>query len=131
MYETSFKGLQRRIIAQSIKTKPSFLSKSRGGIISYQTQIKRVSGRKVGDIFIFALSTCIWCRKTKQLFKDLGVEYSYVDVDLLQGKDQDEAMKEMGKWNKTQSFPMIVLDNKKSMLGFKEQDIRDYCETKK
>lgn len=99
----------------------------RGGIISYQTQIKKVAGKKIGDIFIFALSTCIWCRKTKQLFKDLGVEYSYVDVDLLQGKDQDEAMGEMGKWNNTQSFPTIVLDNKKTILGFKEDEIRDYC----
>jgi glutaredoxin len=103
----------------------------RGGIISYQTQIKKVAGKNVGDILIFALSTCIWCRKTKQLFKDLGVEYSYVDVDLLQGKDQDDAMGEMSKWNETQSFPTIVLDNKKTILGFKEDEIRDYCGKKK
>ncbi|HJX05755.1 MAG TPA: glutaredoxin family protein [Candidatus Nanoarchaeia archaeon] len=103
----------------------------RGGNISYQTHSKKVAGKKIGDIFIFALSTCIWCRKTKQLFKELGVEYSYVDVDMLQGKDQDEAMKEMGKWSNNQSFPMIVLDKKKSILGFKEQEIRDYCGRKK
>ncbi len=103
----------------------------RGGIISYQSQIKKVAGKKIGDILIFALSTCIWCRKAKQLFKDLGVEYSYVDVDLLQGKDQEEAVAEIMKLSGMQSFPTIVLDNKKVMLGFKENEIRDYCANKK
>lgn len=103
----------------------------RGGIISYQTQIKKVAGKKIGDILIYALSTCIWCRKAKQLFKDLGVEYSYVDVDLLQGKDQEEAVAEIMKLSGMQSFPTIVLDNNKMILGFKEQEIRDYCDKKK
>ena len=103
----------------------------RGGIISYQSQIKKVAGKKIGDILIFALSTCIWCRKAKQLFKDLGVEYSYVDVDLLQGKDQEEAVAEIMKLSGMQSFPTIVLDNNKMILGFKEQEIRDYCDKKK
>jgi glutaredoxin-like protein NrdH len=98
--------------------------------MNYQSQIKKVNGKKIGDVFIFALSTCIWCRKTKQLFKDLGVEYSYVDVDLLQGKDQEEATKEMVKWSGSQSFPTIVLDKKKTILGFNETEIRDYCEKK-
>jgi len=102
-----------------------------GGIISYQSQIKKVAGKKIGDILIYALSTCIWCRKAKQLFKDLGVEYSYVDVDLLQGKDQEEAVAEIMKLSGMQSFPTIVLDNNKMILGFKEQEIRDYCDKKK
>ena len=102
-----------------------------GGIISYQSQIKKVAGKKIGDILVYALSTCIWCRKAKQLFKDLGVEYSYVDVDLLQGKDQEEAVAEIMKLSGMQSFPTIVLDNNKMILGFKEQEIRDYCDKKK
>ena len=101
-----------------------------GGIISYQSQIKKVAGKKIGDILVYALSTCIWCRKAKQLFKDLGVEYSYVDVDLLQGKDQEEAVAEIMNWSGTQSFPTIVIDNKKVILGFREDEIRDYCAKK-
>jgi glutaredoxin-like protein NrdH len=65
------------------------------------------------------------------LFKELAVQYNYVDVDLLEGKDQEEAMHEMGKWNKMQSFPTIVLDNKKVILGFKENEIRDFCASKR
>ena len=57
----------------------------------------------------------------------MGVEYSYVDVDLLQGKDQEDATADMIKWSGSQSFPTIVLDNKKTILGFKEDEIRDYC----
>jgi glutaredoxin-like protein NrdH len=57
----------------------------------YQNQIKKVPGLKVKEVMLFALSTCIWCKKTKQLLKDLGLEYSYVDVDLLVGRDQEDA----------------------------------------
>jgi len=95
--------------------------------MSYNNKIKKISGKKIGDIFIFALSTCIWCQKTKNLFKELGVEYSYVDVDLLEGEDQEQAVADMAKWSKNQSFPLIVLNKKKTILGFKEAEIRDFC----
>ena len=40
---------------------------------------------------LYALSTCVWCRRTKQLLDQLGVEYDYVDVDLLEGGDKTTA----------------------------------------
>ncbi|MCX7039766.1 MAG: glutaredoxin family protein, partial [Spirochaetes bacterium] len=32
---------------------------------------------------MYTLSTCMWCRMAKNLLRDLGVGYEYVDVDLL------------------------------------------------
>jgi len=32
---------------------------------------------------LYALSTCVWCKKTKELLASLGVDHSYVFVDLL------------------------------------------------
>ena len=45
--------------------------------------LQHVPGKNMGDLKLFALSTCPWCRKTKQLLDELGVEYNFVDVDLL------------------------------------------------
>ena len=87
-------------------------------------KIEHVAGRNAGKLMLYALSTCIWCRKTKQLLTDLGVEYDYV-VDLLTGADRDEVVKMVTKWNPDGSFPTIVLNDKKCIVGFKEPEIRE------
>jgi glutaredoxin len=49
----------------------------------------RVDGKDNGDITLYALSTCIWCKKTKELLTSLGVSFNYVYVDLLKGEDRE------------------------------------------
>ena len=88
-------------------------------------KVEHVDGKKAGKLMLYALSTCIWCRKTKQLLTDLGVEYDYVFVDLLTGADKDEAVKIITKWNPDCSFPTLVLNDKKCIVGFKEPEIRE------
>ena len=44
-------------------------------------EVNKVDGKNVGDIFMYALSTCVWCRRTKALLNELGIAYQYVDVD--------------------------------------------------
>ncbi len=85
---------------------------------------KKVPGKKKGEVLLYALSTCGWCRKTKNLLNDLGVEYEYIDVDLLDSKNKDEAMKEVTRWNPSCSFPTMVINNDKCIVGFKEDEIR-------
>jgi glutaredoxin-like protein NrdH len=88
-------------------------------------KIEHVDGRKAGKVMLYALSTCIWCRKTKQLLTDLGVEYDYVYVDLLTGQDKDDAVNTITKWNPDCSFPTMVLNESKCIVGFKEPEIRE------
>jgi glutaredoxin-like protein NrdH len=33
----------------------------------------KVPGKKKADIMLFALSTCVWCGKTKKLLDDMGL----------------------------------------------------------
>ena len=40
---------------------------------------------------MYALSTCIWCKKTKQMLKDLGVDYTFEDVDNLSGEPGEKS----------------------------------------
>jgi glutaredoxin-like protein NrdH len=93
--------------------------------MSVKEHIKHVDGTKKGDIMLYALSTCGWCQKTKGLLNDLKVDYSYVDTDLLEGADREEALGEIRKWNPACSFPTIVINNNKCIVGFKEDQIRE------
>ena len=88
-------------------------------------KVEHVAGRNAGKLMLYALSTCIWCRKTKQLLSDMGVEYDYVFVDLLSGSEKDDAVKTVTKWNPDCSFPTLVVNDSKCIVGFKEADIKE------
>jgi glutaredoxin-like protein NrdH len=83
-----------------------------------------VPGKKAGKIMLYALSTCVWCKKTRNLLDDLGVEYSYTYVDLLKDEEKKETMKTVEKWNPSCSFPTMVIDDKKCIVGFREDEIK-------
>jgi glutaredoxin len=91
-------------------------------------EINRVEGKDKGDVKLYALSTCIWCGKTKKLLKDLDVAYDCIDVDLQDYDEQQEILKEVKKFNPGGGFPTMVIDNKDCIVGFDEQKIRDKFE---
>ena len=86
---------------------------------------EHVNGKNKGTVMLYALSTCGWCGKTKELLRQLGIEFSFVYVDLLEGSEQDDAMNAIEKWNPSGSFPTLVINNKKAIIGFREQEIRE------
>jgi glutaredoxin-like protein NrdH len=88
--------------------------------------LQHVQGKKIADIKIYALSTCPWCKKTKKLLSDNGVDYFFEDVDLLTGDERQKAMDIVKKWNPSASFPVIVINDSKCIIGFKEDEIKDY-----
>ena len=87
--------------------------------------IEHVSGKKKGTVMLYALSTCGWCKKTKELLREIGVEFDYTYVDLLEGKEQDTAMATIERFNPAGSFPTLVINDQKGIVGFKEQEIRE------
>ena len=87
--------------------------------------IEHVSGKNKGTVMLYALSTCGWCNKTKELLREIGVEFDYVYVDLIEGKEQDEVMNTVERFNPSGSFPTLVINDKKYIVGFKEQEIRE------
>jgi glutaredoxin len=86
---------------------------------------EHVAGKDRGAVMLYALSTCGWCAKTKDLLKDLGVAFDFAYVDLLEGTEQDDAIGQVEKWNPSGSFPTLVIDNRKSIVGFREKEIRE------
>jgi len=74
---------------------------------------------------LYALSTCGWCARTKELLRSLGWNLIIRMFDLLEGKEQDDAMNEIEKWNPKGSFPTLVIRDSMSIVGFREEEIRE------
>jgi glutaredoxin len=86
---------------------------------------EHVNGKNRGSIMLYALSTCGWCAKTKDLLREMGVAFDYTFVDLLEGKEQDDAITRVEKFNPSGSFPTLVINDSKVIIGFREQEIRE------
>ena len=84
-----------------------------------------IDGKDKGNVMIFALSTCGWCRRTKLLMQKLGVSYDFVDVDLAPDNEKEEIDKAISKWNPGGGFPTIVIDDKKCIIGYREDEIKE------
>jgi len=94
--------------------------------LTYKDSAQSVDGKIDKGLFLFTLSTCIWCRKTKALLQELGVAYKYVDLDLLDGDDRKEATEELRRYNPHTSFPTVLVDGGSTViLGFNETKLRE------
>lgn len=91
--------------------------------------INHVDGDDRGHVMLYALSTCVWCKKTKALLDELKVKFSYANVDLLSKEEKAEAMEQVRKWNPACSFPSMVINNSSCIVGFDEEKIREALKT--
>jgi glutaredoxin-like protein NrdH len=91
-------------------------------------EMTHMEGKNRGKVILYAISTCVWCKRTKRLLGHLGVEYSYIDVDLLSGNEKEEVLTEVRKHNPSCTFPTIVIDDKKCIRGYKENEIKEALE---
>lgn len=76
-------------------------------------------------VVLYALSTCIWCRRTRQLLEEQGVSFDYVYVDLLRSVEREDVLAEVRKFNPAGSFPTTVVDGFQCIVGFHPEDIKE------
>ena len=76
-------------------------------------------------VLMYTLSTCAWCKLTKQFLKDNGIEYEYVDVDLCSEEDKEKIRKDIRSRGGILSYPTIIVDDKKLITGFYKDDIME------
>ena len=62
------------------------------------------------EVLVYTLSTCPWCRKTKQWFANSNVPFEYVDVDLLPEGEQDDAAETAYRLSGGRRFPVVVIN---------------------
>lgn len=86
----------------------------------------RVPGKNnAHKVLLYAISTCAWCKKTKNLLKDNSVEFEYVDVDLCTDEDRETIRSDIEKRGGRPSFPTMIIDDKILIIGFKEDKIKE------
>jgi glutaredoxin len=78
-------------------------------------------------VFLYALSTCPWCRKTKQLLADADVPYDYVDVDLLPDEEADVAAEKAQAVSGARVFPVLVIGDD-VVVGYNPDKITELLE---
>jgi glutaredoxin-like protein NrdH len=81
--------------------------------------------KKQGEVTLYALSTCGWCAKTRELLTNLGIDFSYVYVDLLPRDEMEKTFTEVKRFNPACSFPTVVIDGRKTIVGFREEQLRE------
>jgi glutaredoxin-like protein NrdH len=88
--------------------------------------VQKVLGKnKKNKVLIYALSTCAWCKMTKQFFKDNGIEFEYVDVDLCNDEDKDKIKEDILNRGGSLSYPTIIIDDKTLITGFRKDKIKE------
>ncbi len=76
-------------------------------------------------VHIFTLTTCSHCKNTKEYLNECGIEYTYVDVDKTQGEERKAVLEEVKKFNPDLSFPTIIIDEDKVIVGFKKAELEE------
>jgi glutaredoxin len=73
---------------------------------------------------LYTLSTCFHCKALKKFLADHGVEYEYLDIDLLTGGAREAVIEEVRKFNPYCTFPTIIIADK-VIVGFREPVVRE------
>jgi glutaredoxin len=80
--------------------------------------------RHSGEVVLYALSTCIWCRRTKDLLDSMGVGYTLFDMDLLEPQEKAERSVDLKRYNPRGGYPTLVVGDS-VVIGFDENRIRE------
>jgi glutaredoxin-like protein NrdH len=76
-------------------------------------------------VMLYALSTCIWCRKTREFLEAEGVTFDYIYVDLVESTDREAARTHIRQFSDRTSFPAIIVDEQDCIVGFKPDAIKE------
>ncbi|HUV34683.1 MAG TPA: glutaredoxin family protein [Candidatus Desulfaltia sp.] len=86
----------------------------------------KVEGKnKKNKVFLYTLSTCGWCKMTKQYLKDNDTAYEYLDVDRCSKEEQQEAIEDLKRRNAPVAFPAIIINDETLISGFKKNAIAE------
>ena len=70
----------------------------------------------MNKVMVYALSTCPWCRKTKELFAKYRVPFDYIDYDLADERTQAKIMEELDREG-VSGFPFVRI-NGEAIAGY-------------
>ena len=91
--------------------------------------ISNVSGKNnKHKVFVYALSTCVWCKLTKQFLNENNIQYDFVNVDLEDEKDKQKIHETIQNMGGTISYPTTIVDDKVVITGFRKDKLKEVLE---
>jgi glutaredoxin-like protein NrdH len=89
-------------------------------------QYQKVSGKNSQHkVTLYALSTCVWCKLTKQFLNESGVAYEFADVDLLNDEDKDKAHAAITSKGGMLTYPTTIIDDKILVTGYRKEQLKE------
>lgn len=82
--------------------------------------------KNFGDIRIYALSTCAFCKKALKYLRDNSIKFMYIYVDDM-ASEEKQALKERLKdtYKKDVGFPFMVINDSQVVIGFREDEYKN------
>ncbi|MCX6643668.1 MAG: glutaredoxin family protein [Candidatus Bathyarchaeota archaeon] len=92
-------------------------------------EFSKVSGKKNNHkVTLYALSTCVWCKMTKQFLNENEISYEFVDVDLLDEEDKQKVHQTITSKGGSLTYPTTIIDNKVVITGFRKDKLKEALE---
>jgi len=65
------------------------------------------------DVTIFTLASCSWCKKCKAFLLERGIDYRYIDVDMIDISEKSKILQFLKETYKPEriSYPFMVWDD--------------------
>ena len=60
-------------------------------------------------VTLYGLTTCPYCRMTKKMLDEGGIEYELHEVDLLEGEEKAKMVEEVRSISGGTSFPVVII----------------------
>ena len=71
------------------------------------------------NIFLFAISTCMWCKKGKRWLNKKGYSYSCLDIDKIPVKEKNQLKKDIESvFGVKPRFPFLIVNKVKYDAGY-------------
>jgi len=88
--------------------------------------VSKVAGKNSKHkVFVYALSTCVWCKLTKQYLNENSIEYEFVDVDLLNDQERMKVHQIIVSKGGMISYPTTIVDDKVVVTGFRKDQLKE------
>ena len=89
-------------------------------------QFSKVPGKQNKHrVVLYALSTCVWCKMTKQFLQDSDVEFEYINVDLCEEDEKQKIREHIQNKGGSLTYPTTIVDDSVVITGFRKDKLKE------
>jgi glutaredoxin-like protein NrdH len=76
------------------------------------------------DVKLYSLSTCIYCKDTKEFLDQCGIKYKCIEVDKLELEQRRKVLEELKEIKPECAFPTIIIGDQ-VIVGLQKDEIKE------